>query len=73
MRCFMGRRLRSVGVGSGGVIYPSNGFAASLAKSERRGFFDGVDGVARPSQRPGCFKGGVVVWIAVAPEADFGR
>lgn len=73
VRCFVDGRLCSVWVGSGGVVYLSDGFAASLAESESRGFFDGVDGVARPSQRPGRFNGGVVAWFGVVPEADLGR
>lgn len=74
MRRFVGRRLCLVWPGSGGVVYLSGGFVGSLAGFESRGFFDGVDGVARPSQRPDRLEGGVVVGFGTGPaEASFGR
>ena len=60
--------------GSGGVVYLSDGFTSSLAGSETRGLFEGVDGTARPSQRPDRFEGGVVVGFdAGRAEACLGR
>jgi hypothetical protein len=72
--CCLGEGLRSVRVRSGGVVYLSDGFAVSLTGSDSRGFFDGVEGVARPSQRLDRLEGGVVVGVgARVAEAGFGR
>jgi len=59
-------------VRSSGVASLRGGFGGS--GSERRGFFEGVDGAARPSQRPGRLEAGVVTGVgAAAAEAGLGR
>ena len=74
VRFFFGRTLCLSHAGSGGVVYLSGGFSGSLAGPETRGFFEGVDWAARPSQRPGLFEGGVVVGVGTGgAEAGFGR
>ena len=48
MGCSGGRRSRPVWAMSGGVVSLSSGFAGSLADSEMRGLFEGVDGPRGP-------------------------
>lgn len=57
---------------SGRVVFLSEGFAASMAGSDMRGLFEGVDGT-RPRQRSDRFEGGVSVGVGVGAEAGLGK
>jgi hypothetical protein len=62
-------RSRPPRFASGGVVS-----IPSLAGSKTRGFFEGVDGAARPSQRFDRFEGGVAVGVGAATAgAGLGR
>lgn len=57
-----------------GAGFSSDGFATPLAGSERRDLFEGVDGVARPSQRTDRFEGVLEVEAGVTTaEAGLGK
>lgn len=56
-----------------GVVFLMEGVTLSSTGFEVRGFFDGVDEGARPSQRD-RFEGGVVVGVGIAaPEFGLGK
>jgi hypothetical protein len=59
---------------SGRVVFLSDGFAASLAGSDMRGLFEGVDvDGTRPRQRSDRFEGGVSVGVGIGADAGLGK